>query len=182
MKKLLLLVFILSATIAKAQFVLTPHDGLRTTDGVYTITRTGSSIEQNYAAMKDVVKKVISNVRIREFDQEHMFTAIAETKVKLKFKDMVTQSKTFDTSFTLKLIAENDKIILSFEQLGNFVVSKFGSHYTLYPTIGGNNIANQGAGLIHIFNSSGEIVQPKTKEGIEAWANSLVSQIEQALK
>lgn len=183
MKKCLLFVLILaSTTIVKAQFVLTPHDGLKTSNDSYVITRTGFTTDQNYAAMKEAVKKVITNAKINEFEQEHMVTVTAETKVKLKFTDLFNQSKNFKVSFTLKLSVENDNITLAFEQLGNFIVSKFGSHYTLYPTLGENNFANQGAGLIHVFNSSGEIAQPKTKEGIEAWANGLVHQIEESLK
>mgnify|MGYP006988847141 CR=1 FL=1 len=182
-KKIYLFVSILLLTnIVNAKFVLTPYDGLKTPDGVYTIMREGSTVEQNYKAMISAVKMAIPNVTIREFEQEQYITVMAETTVKLKFKDVFTQSKKFNVSYVLKINAEKEKITLDFEQLGNFTISKFGSHYTLYPTIGRNNAALQSSGLIHVFNSSGETTQEETKKEIEEWANTIVSQIEIMLK
>lgn len=179
-KGLLMMLALVFVLIAKAQFVLTPYDGLKTSEGAYGIARIGSQFD-NYTAIKSTVNKLFPNARVREFPQENSITVTADDKVKLKFKDMFSQSSKFDVTYTLKFNAEDNKISIDFLQLGNFIVSKFGRHYTIYPIFGENNVALQGAGLIHVFNSSGETSQPKTKQGIEEWANGLVVQIRQSL-
>lgn len=181
MKKIIILTVLSFFTfISRAQFVLTPNDGLKTADGVYTIKRVGTELDNYQAAMK-AVKTVIPDAVIEEPEFEKVFTVKAKTNIKMKVA-MMLKSLMFTAEYTLKIEAEDNLILVSYEKLGQFEYRKKNNVAYLYPWSGHNSYMVQMGQEYYLFNSSGDLKAPKAKTSIEEWANGLVSQIEQALK
>jgi hypothetical protein len=174
MKKILFVTLLsISTLLVKAQFVLTPNDGLKTDENVYTIKRAGTELE-NYQAAKNAVKAVIPNAVIEEPEFEKVFTAKAEALIKTK---VAGWPLTLSGAYTIKVETDNDKILISYMELG--MLKNTGKRdIVLYPCSGVNTIMSP----FYVFNSSGDLKQKKAKVSIEAWANDLVHQIEESLK
>lgn len=182
--KRIFLVTLLSivAVVSRAQFKLTPNDGLKTEDGAYTIKRAFTELENYQAAMK-AVKAVIPDAVIEEPEYEKVFTAKAETVIRMKVTGMI-KAANWTADYTLKVEAADNEIIVSFDKLGNFEHRKKNGTVDaiIRPYIGQNSFWNQLAGEYSLFNSSGDLKAPKAAVAIESWANGLVRQIEESLK
>ena len=178
-----LLVF--SVIVARAQFLLTPNNGLKCEDNVYTIKNAGSESE-NYHAAKRVIKQVIPDALIEEpeFEKTLVVNAEQNLKITLRVKSIgsfgIPVKGTYDYSFKYKLNVEahDGKIELAFNELGVFVHHKHGGVW-LHPSSGKSNALTS---EFYVFKEGGDLGQVKAKQQIEEWANSLVLKIEQALK
>ncbi len=164
-KYFLLAIMSLFTFIAKAQFVLTPSDGLKSEDNRYTIKRIGNELE-NYCAAKEAVKAVIPGAVIVDVEYEKVFLVKAEATIKAK---VAGWPLTLAGPYTLKFEADNGAILTSFEYLGE--LKNTGKRdIVLIPGTGVNTIMSP----FYVFNSSGDLKQKKAKVAIEEWANGLM--------
>lgn len=184
MKRILLLTLLsIVGVVLRAQFKLTPNDGLKTEEGAYTIKRAQSELENYRAAMK-VVKEIVPNAAIEEPEFEKVFTVRAETVIKMKVAGMF-KAVNWTAEYMLKIEAAENEIIVSFEKLGNFEHRKKNGTVDaiIRPYTGHNSFWNQTFNSEYsLFNSSGDLKAPKAAAAIESWANCLVRQIEESLK
>ena len=174
MKKLIFTTLLsISVVATKAQFVLTPNDGLKCEDNAYIIKRAGTELENYQAAMK-AVKATIPDAVIVEPEYEKVFTVKAQAVIKTK---VAGWPLTLAGPYSIKIEAGKGLILVSYESLGE--LKNTGKRdIVLLPCSGVNTIMSP----FYVFNSSGELKQKKAKVSIEEWANGLVSQIEQVLK
>lgn len=180
MKKCFIIVMLgIIAIASRAQFVLTPSNGLTTSDNAYSINITGSEVE-NYYTAKKAISKVLPEAVIGEVEYEKSFTASSKAKVKMKVKSAF-KSLDFVADYTLKIETGDNMISISFNELKEFEYRKKSNNEPIgwvIPTIGRNDLWTNIANVFYVFNSKGDLKQPKCKQAIEDWANGLVNTIE----
>ena len=179
---LLTALFALMSLCCNAQFKLTPSAGLMTEDGPYTITKSGSEVE-NYEAAKKAVETAISGAEIGEIEYEKSFSVSAKYKNRGKLPGALGATD-WVIDYTLKIEMSDDKILVSFAKIGNLEVWKRGEVLQyIHPTTGKNSMLVDITGNHYLFNSKGEICKggKKMVALFEEMANGIVKEIERNL-
>lgn len=165
-----------------AQFVLTPSAGLVTEDGAYTILREGTESE-NYYVAKKAVESAFPNADIGELEYEKSFVAGILHKSHSKLLG-ATAAGDWEIEFKLKIEAQEGKILISYEKVGNLKWEAKGTTAYVIPKTGKNSAMLIMAGSRFIFNSKGQVAKSckKAKELFEDVANGIVKDIEKNIK
>jgi hypothetical protein len=185
MKKCILLMFLgaLIPVCCNAQFKLTPSAGLMTEDGPYTILRFGTETE-NYEAAKHAVESAIPEVDVGEIEYGKSFSATAKYKNHSKLLPGHLRATDWEIDYTLKVDVTEEKIIVSFSEVGSLVAwvkEGFGIQY--HPTIGQNSWVYAITDGGYLFNSKGQISKGHKRlvELYENIANEIIKDIEKNL-
>lgn len=181
-KYILMTVFTVMSLCCNAQFTLTPSAGLITEDGPYTILRSGTAAE-NYAAAKTAVEAAIPGVDVGELVYEESFSATAKYKNHAKLPGALVATD-WVVDYTLKVEVTEEKILISFSEVGSLVASHKGEIIQwIHPTIGSNSMFRDMTGNHYLFNSKGQICKggKKMVEVFENMANGIVKDIENKL-
>ena len=181
-KYILLTAFAVISLCCNAQFKLTPSAGLMTEDGPYVILKSGTEVE-NYEAAKRAVEVAISGAEIGEIEYEKSFAVSAKYKNRGKLPGaLIASDWVFD--YTLKVEVSEDKIQISFTNLGTFEVWQKGEVLQyIHLTTGKNSMREAMTGNHYLFNSKGEISKggKKMVALFEEIANGIVKDIENNL-
>ena len=165
-----------------AQFKLTPTAGLITEDGPYTILRSGVEAD-NYEAAKKAIKATIPNAEIIDVEYEKSFSVIASCKQHGKLPGDLVASD-WVIPYKLKIEASDDKIQISFEEIGTLERrSKRGEVFYIHPTTGKNSMLVDMTCNHYLFNSKGKVGKRAQRYVLffEEFANGIVKEIENNL-
>ncbi len=184
MKNLVLTaVLFLISICCNAQFKLTPTAGLITEDGPYTILRNGTETD-NYEAAKKAIKVTIPSAEIIDVEYEKSFSVITSYKKHGKLPgDLVATD--WAIPYKLKIEASEDKIQISFEEIGSLERrDKKGWVFYIHPTSGKNSMLMDMSNNHYLFNSKGKVGKRAQRyvSFFEEIANGIVKDIENNLK
>lgn len=181
-KYILLTAFVVMSVCCNAQFKLTPSAGLMTEDGPYTILRSGTEAE-NYEAAKKAVEAAIPDVDVGELENEKSFSATCKYKNHAKLPGALIATD-WVVDYTLKVDVTDEKIQISFSEVGSMEIWKKGEVIQyIHPTTGKNSMLRDAMGNHYLFNSKGQIAKGCKKMVLlyENMANGIVKDIEKNL-